>query len=163
RRLPENLPREPRHYQLSEAERVCRSCGQLRVDIGADRSEQLDYRPASLIAIEHVVHKYVCPCCSKQRGQAEGQQPSPDPESEAMPHQHPYSPPPTSPEPVPMPGLANTTPEQASAQPQPSDPGQRPPLPEPVSLLLDPGKVVITAPRPSPPIAKGLPGPGLLA
>src|SRR5581483_9147592 len=26
RRMPENLPREPRHYALSEAERVCPGC-----------------------------------------------------------------------------------------------------------------------------------------
>jgi hypothetical protein len=33
RRLPENLPRQPRQHQLSEAERVCRDCGQVRIDI----------------------------------------------------------------------------------------------------------------------------------
>src|SRR4029077_20996066 len=66
RRLPENLPREPRHYELSEAERVCQGCGRLRIDIGTDKSEQLDCRPVSLIVIDHFVHKYVCPCCSKR-------------------------------------------------------------------------------------------------
>jgi hypothetical protein len=66
RRLPENLPRESRHYKLSEAERVCQGCGQVRIDIGVDRSEQLDYRPASLFVIEHFVHKYVCPCCNRR-------------------------------------------------------------------------------------------------
>jgi transposase len=60
RRMPEHLPREPRHHELSEAERVCQGCGQLRIDIGVDRSEQLDYRPASLFVVEHFVHKYVC-------------------------------------------------------------------------------------------------------
>ena len=39
RRLADNLPREPRHHELSEAERVCQRRGQMRVDIGADRSE----------------------------------------------------------------------------------------------------------------------------
>src|SRR5262245_33830016 len=66
RRLPEELPREPRHHELSEAERVCQGCGRLRIDIGADKSEQLDYRPASLFVVEHFVHKYVCPCCSRR-------------------------------------------------------------------------------------------------
>src|SRR5262249_20332625 len=41
RRLPEDLPREPRHHELSAAERVCPACGQARADIGTDRSEQL--------------------------------------------------------------------------------------------------------------------------
>jgi hypothetical protein len=55
RRLPENLPRQSRHHELSEAERVCQGCGQLRIDIGADKSERLDYRPASLFVVEHFV------------------------------------------------------------------------------------------------------------
>src|SRR5262249_40589733 len=41
RRLPESLPRESRHHELPEAERVCQGCGQQRTDIGVDRSEQL--------------------------------------------------------------------------------------------------------------------------
>jgi transposase len=66
RRMPENLPREPRHHELSEVERVCTNCGKVRIDIGTDRSEQLDYRPASLIVIEHFIHKYTCPSCNKR-------------------------------------------------------------------------------------------------
>src|SRR5437763_4220164 len=85
RRLPENLPREPRHHELSEAERACPACGQARVDIGTDRSEQLDYRPASLFVVEHFVHKYVCPCCSRQPVPDQGQQARPAQESEPMP------------------------------------------------------------------------------
>src|SRR6516165_189 len=84
RRLPDNLPREPRHHELPEAERTCPACGQTRVDIGTDRSEQLDYRPASLFVVEHIVHKYVCPCCTKQRAQVPGQQAHPGQESEPM-------------------------------------------------------------------------------
>src|SRR6185369_9906682 len=64
RRLPDNLPREPRHHELSEAERTCPACGRMRIDIGTDKSEQLDYRPASLFVVEHFVHKYACPCYS---------------------------------------------------------------------------------------------------
>ena len=56
-RLPDKLPREPRHHELSQAERTCLTCGQMRVDIGTDRSEQLDYRPASLFVVEPFVHK----------------------------------------------------------------------------------------------------------
>jgi transposase len=115
RRMPEALPREPRHHELPEAERVCRGCGRLRIDIGADRSEQLDYRPASLFVVEHYVHKYVCPCCSRQSGNAQEQQPE----------------------------------RQTPAPPCPR--------------IANPGEVVIAAPKPAMPIAKGLPGPGLLA
>ena len=72
RRPPEDLPREPRHHQLAEVERVCPGCGQARLDIGVDRSEQLEYRPASLLVIEHFVHKYACPRC----GQRQARRPS---------------------------------------------------------------------------------------
>jgi transposase len=64
RRLPEHLRREQRHYELSAADRVCPGCGTLRIDIGVDQSEQLDYQPASLFVIEHIVHKYACPSCA---------------------------------------------------------------------------------------------------
>jgi transposase len=129
RRLPEHLPREARHHELSEAERVCGNCGRLRIDIGADKSEQLDYRPASLFVVEHFVHKYVCPCCSRRSLNGQGQHPRPGQASESMGMQHPA--------------------HQAPAPPCP--------------LLADPAEVVIAAPKPAMPIAKGLPGPGLLA
>jgi transposase len=70
RRLPENLPRVAKHHVLSEAERICSGCGKLREEIGMDRSEQLEYKPASLFVIEHFVHKYACPCCCKAADQA---------------------------------------------------------------------------------------------
>src|SRR5262245_2364483 len=65
--LPRHLPRERRVYELSEAERRCHGCGQARVVIGQEVSEQLDYEPASLMVIEHVRLTYACPCCEKQR------------------------------------------------------------------------------------------------
>jgi transposase len=155
RRLPDNLPREPRHHELSEAERACPACGQMRVDIGTDRSEQLDYRPASLFVVEHFVHKYVCPCCSKQRSPAPGQQAHPGQESDTMP----------APQRDPPPALPS-----AAVTPGPVDPGQpvrdqdqRPQAPSPASRCWEPGDVVIAAPKPAMPIAKGLPGAGLLA
>src|SRR5262249_5211976 len=89
RRRPADLPREPRHHELSEADRACPACGQMRVDIGADRSEQLDYRPASLFVVEHFVHKYVCPCCSRRPAPAQGQQAHPAQEAEPMPSPEP--------------------------------------------------------------------------
>jgi transposase len=164
RRLPDNLPREPRHHELSEAERTCPACGRMRVDIGTDRSEQLDYRPASLFVVEHFVHKYACPCHRKRQSQSQGQQACPGHESEPMPASQPDSEPaPTTTEPTPTPTPVGAGREPVAPGPQPTDPSQ-PPQPEAQPFLLpDPGEVVIAAPKPVMPIAKGLPGPGLLA
>jgi transposase len=155
RRLPDNLPREPRHHELPEAERTCPACGQMRVDIGTDRSEQLDYRPASLFVVEHFVHKYVCPCCSKQRAHDPGQQVHPVQESEPMP----------APQPDPQSALpsAAVTPEPVAPGQPATDQDQRLQAPAPACRPLEPCEVVIAAPKPATPIAKGLPGPGLLA
>ena len=143
RRLPQDLPREVRHHVLSEAERLCPGCGQLRSDIGVDRSEQLDYRPASLLVIEHCVHKYVCPQCSPQRS---GQGPPANPESVAMP-----SPPP---EPEPAPPATPAAEPATTPEPLPAAPANQ---------SAAPAAVVVAASKPAMPIAKGLPGPGLLA
>jgi transposase len=67
RRQPSHLPREPRVYELSEAERACDHCGQLRQVIGQEKSEQLEYTPASLKVIEHIRLTYACSHCEKQR------------------------------------------------------------------------------------------------
>jgi transposase len=155
RRLPDNLPREPRHHELSEAERTCPACGQMRVDIGTDRSEQLDYRPASLFVVEHFTHKYVCPCCSKQRPQPPGQQAHPGQASEPMPA--------PQPDPQPAQPSAAVTPEPIGLDQPATDQDQRTQAPSPACRPLEPDQVVIAAPKPAMPIAKGLPGPGLLA
>jgi transposase len=163
RRLPDNLPREPRHHELSEAERVCQSCGQMRIDIGVDKSEQLDYRPASLFVIAHFVHKYVCPCCGKRQSQAQEQQTHPAQESESMPSRESEAQSPPPPDSMPAPKQADAGPEPVSPSPQTTDPSQRPQPQVQPFLIPDPGEVVIAAPKPAMPIAKGLPGPGLLA
>jgi transposase len=155
RRLPENLPREPRHHQLAEAERVCPGCGQVRLDIGVDRSEQLEYRPASLLVIEHFVHKYACPCCAQRPASAAG--PSGQPESKPMPSHEPEPPPPAA-------ALAAAT----DTPPEPVVPGPQPAGPSPAASgepwrPAEPVAAVIAAVKPAMPIAKGLPGPGLLA
>jgi transposase len=164
RRLPDNLPRESRHHELSEAERTCPACGRMRVDIGTDRSEQLDYRPASLFVVEHFVHKYACPCYSQLQSQSQGQQACQGQESKPMPAPQP------DPEPSPPPTEAAPTPTQAGAGPEPvapssqrTDPSQRPQQQAQPFPIPDPRDVVIAAPKPAMPIAKGLPGPGLLA
>ena len=64
--LPKNLRRVPRVYELTEAERRCPECGECRVQIGSERSEQLDYEPATLFVVEHVRCTYACPHCEGQ-------------------------------------------------------------------------------------------------
>jgi transposase len=64
--LPKNLRRVPRVYELTEAERRCPECGECRVKIGAERSEQLDYEPATLFVVEHIRCTYACPHCEGQ-------------------------------------------------------------------------------------------------
>jgi transposase len=139
RRLPDHLPREPRHHELNESERLCPGCGTLRIDIGTDRSEQLEYRPASLFVIEHFVHKYTCPCCNRAATAV------PEAESPVL----------AEPPPVPTPAGA-VVPEPESAAP--AEPAAVPP---PAAAV--PVPVVIAASKPAMPIAKGLAGPGLLA
>jgi len=143
RRLPENLPRVPKHHELTQAERICSACGHLREEIAIDSSEQLDYKPASLFVIEHFVHKYACPCCSKTRQHA---LPSGSP---ATPSEAPSSSLPATAEPKGQEVM--TTPVEGSLpEQQPTE--QEAAVP-----------VVIAAVKPAMPIAKGLPGAGLLA
>lgn len=62
---PADLPRERVEIDLTEAEKVCPCCHQIRVRIGAAVSERLDYRPASLF-IRHVVRPtYACRRCER--------------------------------------------------------------------------------------------------
>jgi transposase len=64
--LPKNLPRVPIVHELTDAERRCPECGEPRAQISAERSEQLDYKPASLFVVEHVRCTYACPRCEGQ-------------------------------------------------------------------------------------------------
>jgi transposase len=63
KRLPENLPRVPVLHELTEAERRCPERGETRAQISTERSEQLDYKPASLFVIVHGRCTYACPHC----------------------------------------------------------------------------------------------------
>jgi transposase len=163
RRLPADLPREARHHELTAAARLCPGCGRQRVDIGVDKSEQLEYRPATLFVIEHWVHKYACPCCSS----APQPQPGPDPASAAV-LESPEGLPPegaleapapvTFPEPSPsMPPGHEPPRDEAAGGATPAEQPARPPGP------VRPGGRVVSAVKPPLPIAKGLPGAGLLA
>jgi transposase len=144
RRLPDNLQRRPVHYQLSEAERIC-VCGQVRIDIGTEISEQLDWQPASYFVWQHLIHKYLCPSCA---GKAAEQATAPS-------------------------GQTATT-QQAPGETSPTDPPPPAPattgrvlgetLVPPESIALaGTGPVIVSAAKPAMPIDKGLPGPGLLA
>lgn len=63
--LPEHLPRERVEHDLSEEEKACPGCGTVRERIGCDRSEQLEFVPASLKVLEHVRWKYACRGCQE--------------------------------------------------------------------------------------------------
>jgi transposase len=63
--LPADLPRERIEHDLSDEERPCPGCGQLRERIGSETSEQLEYVPAQLKVVEHVRWKYACRSCQE--------------------------------------------------------------------------------------------------
>jgi transposase len=132
-KLSADLPRRPLHHELSEAERIC-VCGGRRVDIGTDMNEQVDWQPASLFVWQHWVHKYVCHHCARNATEA------------AM---TPAQQPPT------------TTSDNAVSTDAAATTSTTPPTDVPRTVPL--GPAVIAAPKPPPPIAKGLPGAGLLA
>src|SRR3954449_4117907 len=54
RALPKDLPRVQVVHELTAAECRCPECGEARTPISAERSEQLDYKPASLFIVEHI-------------------------------------------------------------------------------------------------------------
>src|SRR5262249_3686437 len=63
RRLPEHLERRETVHDLTESERLCPCCGQPRVCIGVQTSEQLDYDPACLFVRRHLRKTYACQHC----------------------------------------------------------------------------------------------------
>ena len=62
---PADLPRERVEIDLTEEEKACPCCQRLRVRIGADVSERLDYRPASLFVRQTVRPTYACRFCER--------------------------------------------------------------------------------------------------
>jgi transposase len=62
---PADLPRERVEIDLTEAEKACPCCKRLRVRIGTDLSERLDYRPASLFVRQIVRPTYACRFCER--------------------------------------------------------------------------------------------------
>jgi transposase len=69
-RLPADLERKRREYDVPQAEKICPCCHKPRVRIGEEVSEQLDYQPAQAIVWQHVRFKYACPACLAQAGDA---------------------------------------------------------------------------------------------
>jgi transposase len=65
---------------LTDAEKVCPCCQTPRVRIGADVSERLDYRPASLFVRQVVRPSYVCRVCERVGNDPQVVQPSLPPE-----------------------------------------------------------------------------------
>ncbi len=59
--LPDSLPRRRVEYELDGDARKCPRCGAECNCIGEEKSEQLEYVPATLHVIEHVRFKYACP------------------------------------------------------------------------------------------------------
>jgi transposase len=64
-RLPENLPRQRIEYELPAEELPCPGCGHVRVKIGEEVSEQLEYVPASMHVLQHVRFRYACRACQE--------------------------------------------------------------------------------------------------
>jgi transposase len=73
-KLPADLPRQRLIHDVPEEAKVCGECGCEKKRIGEEVTEQLEYTPASLFAIEHVCPKYACPRC--HNGVIQGEKPA---------------------------------------------------------------------------------------
>jgi transposase len=65
RSKPAELPRERLEVDLCEAEKLCPCCSAVRVRVGQEVSERLDYRPASLFVREIARPTYACRVCER--------------------------------------------------------------------------------------------------
>jgi transposase len=61
--FPQFLARRRVEHPLPETERACGCCGQERVVIGQQVSEQLEIEPAQVYVSQHVRYTYACPKC----------------------------------------------------------------------------------------------------
>jgi transposase len=64
-KLPEHLPRIEVVHDLTDEQKKCPCCGEDRLCIGSQTSEQLEYVPASLKVLKHIRHKYACKTCGE--------------------------------------------------------------------------------------------------
>lgn len=68
KKLPKNLFREIKRYELKGEELQCPCCGEERHEIGVESSEQLEYIPARWKVIQHDRVKYACKACEENVG-----------------------------------------------------------------------------------------------
>jgi transposase len=61
--LPEHLQRREVIHDLTDAEKLCPCCGQMRVCIGEQASEQLDLEPARFFVLRTIKKTYACQDC----------------------------------------------------------------------------------------------------
>jgi transposase len=66
RRLPAHMAREIVRHELSEEDRKCPCCNEVRNEFSVEKSEQLEYVPAHWKVIEHHRVKYCCSACQEK-------------------------------------------------------------------------------------------------
>ena len=145
-------------------------CGCLRIDIGADRSEQLDWQPASYFVWEHWIHKYLCPRCTGRKPAAPDTPATAVTSTEATAAMEKAARTETttaaeSADKPQAPVNAATT-QEATATSSAAATLNVASIPPTETLRIVsgmPGPPIISAVKPAMPIHKGLPGPGLLA
>jgi transposase len=69
--LPDHLERRTVTHDLTDAEKLCPCCGQMRACIGAQTTEQLDMEPVRFFVLETVRKKYACQHCDPEEVPAE--------------------------------------------------------------------------------------------
>ena len=65
RPIPDHIEREIIVHQLTDEERICPCCGELRKEIGREISEQLEFIPSQLKALQHQRVRYACGACEE--------------------------------------------------------------------------------------------------
>lgn len=65
RKLPSDLPKEIKRYELDQELRKCPCCGELRCEMGVEVSQTLEFQPAIFKVIEHQRVQYACKSCQE--------------------------------------------------------------------------------------------------
>ena len=63
--LPAHLPRVEIAHDLTDEQKKCPCCGEVRDRIGSEISEQLEFVSASFQVLKHIRHKYACKSCGQ--------------------------------------------------------------------------------------------------